>query len=370
MPYKTKGMNIYHLLSNKVWGEPEYYVLDLACRQRADGNYVEIVTRRQKSIIHPFHSNEFPISTLPFNGVTDIDSAIRLGRMIKKRKNVVIHAHTLKDAITACYARKFSENRDVKVIVTRHIIEKGKSGMIYKTLYRDIDKLIFVSDDASERFLSGNPKIAKQKLEIAQPSVHVHRITKQADIHKEFSVPEDRTIFVCTGRISKDKNLETLISAASKLPRDKFFLLIIGDGKESYVKQIEALIVSNQLVNNVKVLDFKTNYQDYMLGCDAGMVSTETCGLRALEYMMFGKPVITTNNTAHSNIIDNGVNGLLVNLKDIDGLAAAMDEIISNREKAKEMGEAGKKRFEDLHDYTIFYNKISAIYNSLTSQDS
>ena len=83
-------MNIYHLVSNKVWGGGEQYVLDLACRQRDAGHYVEIVCRNEPEVIAPFRAKEFPISTLPLKGLTDLDSGVRLARMVKKRRNTVI----------------------------------------------------------------------------------------------------------------------------------------------------------------------------------------------------------------------------------------------------------------------------------------
>ena len=49
-------MNIYHLVSNKVWGGGEQYVLDLACRQRDAGHYVEIVCRNEPEVIAPFRA--------------------------------------------------------------------------------------------------------------------------------------------------------------------------------------------------------------------------------------------------------------------------------------------------------------------------
>ena len=56
------------------------------------------------------------------------------------------------------------------------------------------------------------------------------------------------------------------------------------------------------------------------------------------------KPIITTNVTGCRDIIENGINGLLVPKKDIEALALAIKFMISNPKLAKIFGERSRIR--------------------------
>ncbi len=58
-------MNIIHLVSNKVWGGGEQYVLDLCCRLEADGNSVAVITRGIDAVDKPFAKAGFTPGHLP-----------------------------------------------------------------------------------------------------------------------------------------------------------------------------------------------------------------------------------------------------------------------------------------------------------------
>lgn len=360
-------MNIYHLISNKVWGGGEQYVLELAKKQREKGHYVEIVCRRRPEVILPFNHAEFSISTLPLKGITDFDSATRLGRVIKGRNNVIIHVHNFKDAFTACMARKFSENKDVRIVLTRHLVKKGKTGMIYNALYKDIDKIIFVSELAKDTFLKNNPKIDPNKIEVVHNSVQEITLNPQ-NLHKDFNIDSDKLILMYHGRISPEKGVDVLLKAVSQLDPKMYHLIVAGTGDPDFVGELQSIVRSNRLENNVTFPGFLNNPQDYIKGCDIGVLPSlcrESFGLSNLEYMMNGKPLIASNNGAQKEYMENGKEGILIAPENPYSLAAAINFLLTNPEARKEMGDAAKIKFENDLSYDRFYNKISKIYNEL-----
>ena len=91
-------MNIIHLVSNKVWGGGEQYVLDLCCRLEADGNSVAVITRGIDAVDKPFAKAGFTPGHLPLGGVFDFISASRLSRVLDSMPDAVVHVHNFKDA--------------------------------------------------------------------------------------------------------------------------------------------------------------------------------------------------------------------------------------------------------------------------------
>ena len=361
-------MNIYHLVSNKVWGGGEQYVLDLACRQRDAGHYVEIVCRNEPEVIAPFRAKEFPISTLPLKGLTDLDSGVRLARMVKKRRNTVIHVHNFKNAFTASVARSLSENQGLKIVMTRHLVKRGKNSIVYRKLYKEVDRIVFVSNLTREVFLSTNPKIDRSKLSVVHNSVLPTPTTEAVDLHSRFGIAPEKAIILFHGRISPEKGIDVLLRAVSQLPREKYHLLIFGEGKKHVMKKLREIIVSNNIGECVTFAGYQTDIQPFVRSCDIAVqpsVMQESLGLANLESMMWSRAVVTTNNGAQPEYIVAGRDGILVDPGNPYALADALSRLIASPELRRELGEAAKKRFETDFAYPRFFDAISNIYNHL-----
>lgn len=63
-----------------------------------------------------------------------------------------------------------------------------------------------------------------------------------------------------------------------------------------------------------------------------------------LEYMSAGKPVVATNVGGNPELVYNGINGLLVEKEDADGLRSALLTLIEDKNKCLAMGHAGLER--------------------------
>ena len=74
----------------------------------------------------------------------------------------------------------------------------------------------------------------------------------------------------------------------------------------------------------------------------APSVLPEPLGNVVHEAMSRGKPVVGTAPSGHEEMIEDGVDGLLVASRDIDGLAEAMPRLIDDEELRARLGEAAR----------------------------
>ena len=124
-------INVFHIVSNKHWTGAEQYTYDLVDRLRKDPSfYVEVVCRKHPNVLKQYRRLEIPISILPLKGVTDIDSPVRFARLLRKGQNI-IHVHSFRDAFMAVMARRISENRNTRVVVSVHGVYKPKKNYMY-----------------------------------------------------------------------------------------------------------------------------------------------------------------------------------------------------------------------------------------------
>jgi len=91
----------------------------------------------------------------------------------------------------------------------------------------------------------------------------------------------------------------------------------------------------------------------------------ESFNLINLEAMAMGKPVVSSFFGGPSEVVEDGVTGLLVNPLDEDGLAAALGRILEDAALAERMGAAARQRAKDLFDIKKTGQALHALYGSL-----
>jgi len=354
---------IIHLVSNKVWGGGEQYVYGVCGHLIKNGTAAEVVCRNIPVITRRFENLGLPVHTMALKGAIDMASAWQLAKMIKCQ-DFVIHVHNFKDAFTAVYAKLLSGNGGTRVIVTRHLVRKGKSSVLYNWLYRHIDLIIFVSDLAKEAFLSGKPKTGK--------TVTIHNsidtaaaATEREDIRAFCNIGDDCTVGMYHGRLCHEKGLDMLIKAIAQVKCSRLHWLMAGTGDEDYVSHLKNEAQKAGISGRIHYIGFKPNVLDYISQCDFGVLPTvvpESFSLACLEYMSQGKCVIATNNGGQREYINDNENGFLVPPGDVEALAKKISLMASDSALRQRIGENARRKYEDSMSYGIFLNKIINAY--------
>lgn len=363
------AINVFHIVSDKEWAGAEQYVYDLASELRKNGVYIEIVTRNRRQILDRFRDLEVPISILPLKGITDIDSVLRFARLIKRGKNIV-HVHNPKDAAIAMLARKISENKNTRVVMTCHTVARPKRGPIYKRIYREINRIIFVSDLAKTTFLESRSGMDHERITVIHNSVH-HKLDgrdRAVNLREKLNIPDSKRIIMFHGRIAPEKGVSVLLRALTQLDKERYHLVIIGAGETKYMGEIKAFIVANQLLRNVTFLGYQHDVQPLLEQCDFGVLPSvwkEPFGLTNLEYMMLGKAHIATTNGAQHEYVKDGRTGILVSPDNYRALADAIEHLLDDPEQCRSIGEAAKAEFDSELCYDKFYARLTATYRSL-----
>ena len=84
-----------------------------------------------------------------------------------------------------------------------------------------------------------------------------------------------------------------------------------------------------------------------------------------LEAMAFGKPVVATAAGGISEVVDDGVTGLLVPPRDPHALASALRQVLSDDALAERMGRAGRRRMEEVFPMNALGGRMRELYRAL-----
>ncbi len=87
------------------------------------------------------------------------------------------------------------------------------------------------------------------------------------------------------------------------------------------------------------------------------------CGLKVLQYMAAGLPVVSSPAGVNGEIVEHGVTGFLVD--SADAWQKAIEELINEPDLRRDMGEAGRKRVMEKYSVDVTYAKMAATLKSL-----
>ena len=192
-------------------------------------------------------------------------------------------------------------------------------------------------------------------------------------LRQKYGIPEHVFLFGYVGRINADKGINELITAFTKLSTkyDTIALVLVGmldnanpiDEKNlSIAKEHKSIfmtgnIPSAEVYPHMAMFDVLT-HPTYREGF--GKVLQEAMGMRL--------PIITTNVPGPSEVIEDGISGILVNVMDSEDLAEKMEQIYHNATQRSELSSAGRKRAETYFDRPIMLNNILKDMNSILKQ--
>lgn len=167
------------------------------------------------------------------------------------------------------------------------------------------------------------------------------------------------------GRISKEKDLLVLGQAFKDLVRKvrNVELVLVGDGP--YMNEMKEFMDGTGCIF--------TGYREgeelagIYAGCDifAFPSATDTFGNVVLEAQASGLPVIVTNSGGPRENIIPGKTGLIVEAGDVGSLVAALETLISDLERLKEMGRAAR-RYMEARSYEAAFEQTWRMYQGNT----
>jgi len=171
--------------------------------------------------------------------------------------------------------------------------------------------------------------------------------------------------FTCTvSRLYPEKNVGTVIQAISLLVNQRRFRglrhYIIGEGPER-----ERLDLMVRQLGLEGIIEFKgfvsdTELDTYYRGCRFVVYTPldETFGLVFLEAGLRRKPVIAPNHGGPTEVVENGVNGLLVDPLEPRSIAEGIFRLLKDKDLAASLGEQGYKRVTSYFSFDSFVDRF------------
>jgi len=224
-----------------------------------------------------------------------------------------------------------------------------------KRVIKKADGIRVVSQGIKNKLIKRN--VDKNKIRVISTPVNINKFQTfdQSRIYElEQKYPNKNILFV--GRLEPVKNLEWFLDVFKEIKKEykNVNFLIIGEGslKNKLKSKTEELKIrdSVKFINQVEHDDL-TNY--YNIADVIVLSSTsESFGKVLVEANACAKPVVSTATTGAKEIIQNEYNGFLIPIRDESAMVEKILYLLNNPEKAKQMGENGRKLVKEKYSHS------------------
>lgn len=318
---------------------------------------------------------ELPINPTGMNLRQELRTFWFLYNLYTKNKDVVVHHVGLKDILWGGLAAKLAGVRGVVNAVSGlgAVFSGGKMGMTAKGILavmrfanrRKRLKVIFQNQEDKNLFLQ-HRVITEDQIEFIKGSgVDLNEF-------KYVPEPESKTLkVVFTARMVKEKGVIELIEAAERLRKEyegrvEFWLCgrlaVNADAiskeelesrcSEGYIKWLGFQKDIKTILEQCHIMAFPSYYRE---GVPKSLI--DVCAV--------GRPIVTTNSIGCKDVVDDGVNGFLVPIKDSEALADKLRILIEDKDLRIKMGKASRQKAEQEFAIEKVVQKHLAIYDQV-----
>jgi glycosyltransferase involved in cell wall biosynthesis len=378
-------MKILHIFSNWKWTGPAAHAVNLAATLQQLGHEVTFACaappgNAPESLAACARAAGLaPLTRLTlnkhFNLLDNIADVPRLRRFIKKEGFDIVHTHLPNDHFLTGMALRMALSKTpiVRTCYDGEGVRGGpKTRMLFSTM---TDALITISERTREQIL-GRRYISPRKVWKVDIPVDLRKFDPESvsTNRSKYNLADEAVVGGIVARVQRHRRFEVLLEALEMVIREfpNFKFMVIGRGtyiQEIAVKPSQAMgIRTNLIFTGYKNEDFRQTLA--CLNFKVFLVPGTDGACRAVrEAMAMRIPVIAANRGMLPEIIENGVDGMII--RDTpEELAKSILFLIENPDLRCMMAENAYQKARRLFDLEKQSRKVAAIYETVLSRKS
>ena len=354
-------------------GGVQTHVRELSRRLQELGHEVIVVSKKVGVDERASYESEGFITVkpiIPLEIVVVPADPRELKEVIHEYSPDIVHAHHIFTP-TSLLSLKVANSLGIPSVITNHTIYLGYN---LRGLWRMISHALPTRYYLSyANAIISVSKAADQMVEaIIGDAVPRHVIPNAIDsrmITPPEKEPEDDVVFFI-GRLVYRKGVHVLVKAFSNIVKERPEAKLVIAGKGYMEGIIRVLIKRYRLEDKVALLGPVSEEEKIRLYRGSKVVAVpsifnESFGIVALEAMSAGRAVVATRHGGLAEIIEDGVDGMLVDPGDSKGLAKALLEVLSDENLRIKLGSNARRKIESKYSWDVVIDKIVALYKTL-----
>lgn len=312
-------------------------------------------TLRSRISFHQVNVPDYPLFEYP---PYSLALAAKLAEVISEFNLDVLHAHyAIPHAVSGWLSRKMANRHDLPLITTLHgtditIVGNDPSYLpITRWSLEASDSVTVVSNWLGEE--------VKRKIGCKCDPKLIYNFVDSERYHPDKTKALDYVLYgnipvimhMSNFRPVKRVNdvVEAFLQVREKVPAQ---LVMVGNGPD--LPAAERKLKNSSFASDVHFLGLQDKAENLLPCADLFLFpsNAESFGLAALEAMSCGVPVVGANAGGLPEVVEHGKSGMLVEPEDVNGLAGACVDLLTDSQKLTEMKNSARERAS-----TVFTDK-------------
>ncbi|MDR0227607.1 MAG: glycosyltransferase family 4 protein [Flavobacteriaceae bacterium] len=321
--------------------------------------------------------------------IRDIKSLWNFYQLCKKEKPLIVHSHTPKAGIVGMLGAKLAG-----VPIRLHTVaglplmeatgvKRKVLNVVEKITYSSATK-VYPNSRGLYDFIIDEKLTDKKRLKVIgkgssngiDTSFFTKSVTNEKSLlalKKKVGIEKADFVFVFVGRLVGDKGINELVHAFSKVQQvtDRTIKLLLVGSLEA---ELDPLLNSTlDIINNNKDIisvGFQKDVRPYFAISDVLVFPSYREGFPnvVMQAGAMELPSIVSNINGCNEIIEEGVNGTIIPVKNTDAIKIAMLKLLNNEDYYQQLKVNSRKMITERYEQQVVWDALLEEYNSLITQ--
>ena len=310
----------------------------------------------------------------------------RLVQLIRRTRPHILHTHTAKAGAVGRVAAVLAGDARPPIIVHTfhgHVL-RGYFGPARTAVFRGLERILA---SITTRLVAVGPEVRDdlvqlgvapaEQFDVIRLGIDLDtRITNQGDqgaeLRRLFGVSPETFVVGWIGRMTSIKRAPDILlafKALCDLGVDAK-LCLVGDGPDR--ERIEQRAHELCVMRDTLFIGYQHDVAPYYAFFDALLLPSANQGtpVVAIESLAAARPVVATRVGGVPDVVADGIDGFLVEVGDVDAMAARLAELAADPALRQRMGDAGRERVMPRYRVDRLIDDIDALYRELLSEAS
>jgi len=315
----------------------------------------------------------FPLRNL--YGADAVRQGVAFARLLRKRRFDVVHSH---DIYMNMFVAPWAAITGVPFIASRrwwHDRRDRRKYWLPNVVAYRLAKRVLANSDAVARSLFEHDRVRHDRIVVVPNFVEEGAFRRLGEpearaIRSEWNLPAEALVVGIIARLEPVKDHATLLRAIARLrPRwPSLRLVVVGGG--SRAPALEALATSLGIRDASLFLGERAHEPNLHHLFDISVLcsTSEAFPNTIVEAMAAGRAVVATNVGAIPDAVQADVTGLLANPGDDERLACAIESLLLDPARRRELGANGQRRARAVYHADTVLPRLAALYRDAMRQ--
>lgn len=293
------------------------------------------------------------------NPISELFLIVKLIFIYNSIQPNIIHQITLKPYLYGSFATKFIQKKNLVVInaiTGLGYLFIGDRHKLFGRILRLALRIALKDRNRLFKYIFQNKADLKIFTDQIGIEIKQFRIIKGSGVNEKLFVRKKgynvngKIRFMFVARLLKDKGIDEFLSAAksleNQLNNDCEFIVVGGIDLKNPASMTKSEIENYLVKDYISWWGHQSNIDEIYNDCDVACLPSYREGLpkSLVEAMSMQCAIITTNAPGCADCVEDGVNGVLIPIKDVEALINAIQYFVQNPSKIIEMGEESRKK--------------------------